>query len=60
MPGLGTLVQLRLAPDTAAAVAVYKPVTFGVADRTCLDQWVDHLDACQVPHAAIAARRIGD
>jgi hypothetical protein len=32
-PGVGPLVELRLAPEAARSVAGYDPVTFGVADE---------------------------
>lgn len=60
LPGLNTMVELRLAPETARAVAGYNPVTFGVADRDALDEWVAHLDACAIAHSGVRRRRIGE
>jgi catechol 2,3-dioxygenase-like lactoylglutathione lyase family enzyme len=53
IPGLGTPVELRLAPRAAAAVAGYDPITFAVAGRPELDDWVRHLDECGVEHSAV-------
>jgi catechol 2,3-dioxygenase-like lactoylglutathione lyase family enzyme len=60
LPGLGTMVQLRLSPQTARAVAGYNPVTFGVTDRDALDEWVAHLDACGIAHSGVRQARIGE
>jgi catechol 2,3-dioxygenase-like lactoylglutathione lyase family enzyme len=60
LPGLSTMVELRLSPETARAVAGYSPVTFGVSDRKALDTWVVHLDACRIPHSGVRRRRIGE
>jgi catechol 2,3-dioxygenase-like lactoylglutathione lyase family enzyme len=60
LPGLDTVVQLRRAPEMARAVAGYNPVTFAVADRQALDQWVAHLDRCGVAHSQVTAQRIGE
>ncbi|QXE33258.1 VOC family protein [Streptomyces sp. GMY02] len=59
LPGLGVPVQLRLAPEAAGTATAYDPVTLAVADRAALENWVEHLDACDVPHGPVAEARIG-
>jgi catechol 2,3-dioxygenase-like lactoylglutathione lyase family enzyme len=44
LPGVDIPVELRLAPDAAAATKGHDPITFGVADRAGLDRWLTHLD----------------
>jgi catechol-2,3-dioxygenase len=60
LPGLNTMVELRHAPETARAVAGYNPITFGVAGRDALDEWVAHLDACTIAHSGVRRSRIGE
>ena len=55
LPGLEVPTELRLAPAAAAAIAGYDPVTFGVADRAALDDWISHLDAVGVEHSPVIA-----
>lgn len=45
LPGLDVPVELRQWPEAAAATAGYDPVTFAVADRAALEDWVRHFDA---------------
>lgn len=59
VPGLGTLLELRLDPVMAERFAGSTPVTFGVADDEALQRWVDHLAACGIEHSPITPRRIG-
>jgi catechol 2,3-dioxygenase-like lactoylglutathione lyase family enzyme len=51
MPGWGTLLDLRLSAEHAAAAARLDPVTLNVADRRALAGWVAHLDALGVGHS---------
>lgn len=60
IPGLHFPVQLRQAPEMAAAIAGYEPVTFGVTDRAELQRWAEHLDECGVRHSGIKQARIGE
>jgi catechol 2,3-dioxygenase-like lactoylglutathione lyase family enzyme len=53
LPGVEVPAELRLAPEAAAAVVGYDPVTFGVADKAALDQWAAHLDAAGVEHSPV-------
>jgi catechol 2,3-dioxygenase-like lactoylglutathione lyase family enzyme len=50
-PGLGTRIELRLDPATAAALAGYDFLTLAVEDRSALDGWTAHLDSLGVPHS---------
>ncbi len=59
VPGLGTVLELRLDPILAERFAGSTPVTFGVADDDALQRWVAHLDACGIEHSPITPRRIG-
>jgi catechol 2,3-dioxygenase-like lactoylglutathione lyase family enzyme len=60
LPGLDVPVELRLAPQAAAAVAGYDPVTLGVADRAELDLWIAHFDAIGQPRSPVVSGYIGD
>jgi catechol 2,3-dioxygenase-like lactoylglutathione lyase family enzyme len=59
LPGVGPLVELRLAPDAAQAVAGYDPVTFGVADEAALDRWIQHFDREHIAHTDKVSGFIG-
>ena len=59
VPGLGSPIELRHAPETARAAQGYDPVTFGVADRAALEAWVSHLDRAGVDHSPIINGFIG-
>jgi catechol 2,3-dioxygenase-like lactoylglutathione lyase family enzyme len=59
LPGLDVAVQLRLTRGTPVTGG-HPPVAFAVRDRAELDRWVNHLDACEVPHPPTIAARIGD
>jgi catechol 2,3-dioxygenase-like lactoylglutathione lyase family enzyme len=48
---LGTLLELRLDPGQASAMAGFDPVTIAVDDRAALAAWRAHLDALEVPHS---------
>ena len=51
VPGLGTLLELRLNPARAAAHALFDPITIAVADRETLERWDAHLTERGVPHS---------
>ncbi|MEI9851554.1 MAG: VOC family protein [Sphingomonas sp.] len=51
VPGLGTLLDLRLSREHAEAQRRFDPVTLNIADRAELRAWAAHLDALGVPHS---------
>lgn len=51
IPGLPSLVELRTAPRTAAAISGFDPVTYLVATRAELQAWSAHLDDLGVEHS---------
>ena len=51
VPGLGTLLELRLAPEQAARGRGFDPLTLAVDDRAALADWRSHLDALGVAHS---------
>jgi catechol 2,3-dioxygenase-like lactoylglutathione lyase family enzyme len=53
VPGLGTLLELRLHPVRARAHAGFDPIILSVADRAALQVWSDHLDALAIPHSPV-------
>ena len=53
VPGLGTLLELRLHPSRALAHSGFNPIVLSVADRSALAAWVDRLDAVGAPHSPI-------
>lgn len=53
LPGVPCYVELRHAPNAAAAVTGYDPVTFQVADDPALEQWAAHLTTVGVQHSPI-------
>ena len=57
--GVEQLVELRLAPEAAQAVAGYDPVTFGVADEAALDAWIAHFDQHHIEHTGKIGGFIG-
>lgn len=58
LPGVSTLVQLRVSPDNP--LRGYDPVTFAVHDLDSLRQWAAALSDHGVPHTPITAALIGD
>lgn len=60
LPGDGPTIQLRLDPAASLGTAGFDPVTFAVFDRAELDRWVAHLDAQNIAHSAVLAKRIGE
>lgn len=59
LPGCATPVELRRAPETAAALTGFDPVTFGVADETALQAWVDRLDEHGIEHSPVTRAFLG-
>ena len=53
VPGLGTLLELRLDPARAQRHSGFDPVTIAVPDRLALTAWCAHLDAQQIRHSPI-------
>lgn len=53
VPGLGTLLELRLDPDRARAHRGFDPFTVAVASRAELDAWTAHLDGLGVRHSGV-------
>jgi catechol 2,3-dioxygenase-like lactoylglutathione lyase family enzyme len=53
MPGLGTLLELRLDAASARAQANFDPVTLNVADVAALNSWIAHFDRCGLPHSPV-------
>ena len=53
VPGLGTMLELRLHPTRAVAQAGFDPIILSVADRAALTAWVVHLDTEKVRHSEI-------
>jgi catechol 2,3-dioxygenase-like lactoylglutathione lyase family enzyme len=51
VPGLGTLVELRLNPVAAERQAGFDPVTIAVESLVELDAWIERLDELGVPHS---------
>lgn len=51
VPGLGTLIDLRLSKSHAQTQRGFDPVTLNIADRSALHEWVAHLDALGVSHS---------
>ena len=59
VPGLGTRLELRLDPATAAALNGYDFLTLAVADRAAVDTWIAHLDALGVHHSPPVVALVG-
>jgi catechol 2,3-dioxygenase-like lactoylglutathione lyase family enzyme len=53
VPGLGTLLELRMNPAVAARHHKFDPVTLLVADREVLKQWLQHLATVGAAHSDI-------
>lgn len=53
IPGLGTLLELRLHPARAKAHAGFDPIILSVPDRSAMASWSDHLDALGVTHSPV-------
>ena len=51
MPGLGTLLDLRLEPSHAASARTFDPVTLNIPHRAALREWVAHCDRLGVRHS---------
>jgi catechol 2,3-dioxygenase-like lactoylglutathione lyase family enzyme len=53
MPGLGTLLELRLNPERALSHARFDPITIAVADRATLGEWDAHLSSAGISHSPV-------
>jgi len=53
IPGLGTYLELRLNAQQAEKHRFFNVLTIAVDDRAALEQWVNILDALNVPHSPI-------
>ncbi len=53
IPGLGTMLELRLNPDRAARHSGFNSIVLSVPDRSALIQWIAHLDAEGVAHSPV-------
>lgn len=51
VPGLGTLLDLRLSEAHAQGQRGFDPVTFNIADRAALRAWAAHCDALGAPNS---------
>lgn len=59
VPGLPTLIELRLDPPMAGALRGYDLITLTVPDRAALDQCIDRLDALGVEHSPPIVAKFG-
>jgi catechol 2,3-dioxygenase-like lactoylglutathione lyase family enzyme len=59
IPGVDTLVQLRLAPAGAPLQREEPPITYEVADDDALEQWWAHFEAAGIDHSGVRRRRTG-
>jgi catechol 2,3-dioxygenase-like lactoylglutathione lyase family enzyme len=59
VPGIDIPIELRLAPEAAAAVSGFDPVTLAVATETDLKNWAARLDAAEVPHSPVLRGLLG-
>jgi catechol-2,3-dioxygenase len=53
VPGLGTVLQLRLDPERAARQAMFDPLAIAVDDRAALERWDAALTESGVVHSPI-------
>ncbi len=53
VPGLGTHLELRLAPEDAERQRGFDPVTIAVQDRDALRNWSTYLDAAGIEHSPV-------
>ena len=53
VPGLGTVLQLRLDPERAARQAMFDPLAIAVDDRVALERWDAALTEREVLHSPI-------
>ena len=59
LPGLDVPVELRWAPQAAAAIAGYDPVSFVAGGADDLQRWVEHLDALSIEHSPLITALAG-
>jgi catechol 2,3-dioxygenase-like lactoylglutathione lyase family enzyme len=55
VPGLGTMLELRLNAPQAVAQRGFDPVTIAVADRAALERWMRRLDEASIAHSSVLA-----
>jgi len=53
VPGLGTLLELRLHPERARAHRLFDPITIAVEDRAALGQWDTFLTERKIVHSPV-------
>jgi catechol 2,3-dioxygenase-like lactoylglutathione lyase family enzyme len=53
VPGLGTMLELRLNPQRATTHARFDPITITVADRESLGEWDTHLTKAGILHSPV-------
>jgi catechol 2,3-dioxygenase-like lactoylglutathione lyase family enzyme len=59
VPGLGTMLELRLDPDNAAKQHGFNFLTLTVERRADLDAWVAHLAAIGADHSSVLTGVVG-
>jgi catechol 2,3-dioxygenase-like lactoylglutathione lyase family enzyme len=59
VPGLGTLLQLRLGTDMSTSPHGFQPLTFQVEGMAHLLRWIEHLDAASVANSGVELRNSG-
>ncbi|AJT41086.1 VOC family protein [Psychromicrobium lacuslunae] len=59
IPGIPTLIELRLAPPLAQRMSGFDPIVFSVDTLESLCSWRDHLDNLAVANSAILRGIIG-
>ena len=59
VPGLGTMLELRLNPAQATAQAGFDPVTLAVDGLADLERWAAHLDKAGLRRSAILVGLVG-
>ena len=53
VPGLGTMLELRLNGEQAQNQRHFDPITLAVKDRATLEHWLSFVDALGIPHSPI-------
>jgi catechol 2,3-dioxygenase-like lactoylglutathione lyase family enzyme len=59
LPGVDIPIELRWAPDAAAATVGYDPVHFVAGDTDDLQAWVEHLDTLGIEHSPLITALAG-
>jgi catechol 2,3-dioxygenase-like lactoylglutathione lyase family enzyme len=60
VPGLDTPLELRWAPEAAAAMNGYDPISFAAGGPADLAAWAAHLDAEDVPRSPVSRGGAGE